>query len=150
MKPSEIRQRIEHDHETLRAMLFGMEKLALEVLEGEHKTLGALRLEGETLLGKLLEHMHWEDLYLRPALLETTGFGVARAERLDRDHEEQRELLRWALASVQDQSRPPLVVARQLLDLIRLLRDDMDDEEAVLVNQKVLRDDVIGVDVETG
>jgi hypothetical protein len=41
-------------------------------------------------------------------------------------------------------------VARNLLDLVALLRDDMADEERFLVSEKVLRDDVVNVDVETG
>jgi hypothetical protein len=36
-------------------------------------------------------------------------------------------------------------VAANLLDLVRLLREDMDDEEEALVNPRVLRDDVISL-----
>lgn len=150
MRPSEVRNRILHDHETLRAMLFSVERVASEVANGEAQLVGNMRFEGETLMERLLEHMHWEDLYLRPALCEADSWGQERAERLDRDHREQREMLSYALASVEDQSRPPLVIARQLLDLVRLLREDMEDEEQALVNDRVLRDDVVSIDVETG
>jgi hypothetical protein len=150
MQPSEIRRRILDDHETLRAMLASVERIAGEVLGGDAEQKGPLRFEGETLLGRLAEHMAWEDRYLRPALLETAGFGEVRAERLDRDHREQRELLSYALASLADASRPARLVARNLLDLVALLRDDMADEERFLVSEKVLRDDVVNVDVETG
>lgn len=150
MQASDVRRRILEDHQTLRAMLVSLERVAQEVLDGEAQLSGALRFEGETLMERLLEHMHWEDLYLRPALCEADAWGQERAERLDRDHREQREMLRYALASVEDASRPPLVVARQMLDLVRLLRDDMSEEEELLVNDRVLRDDVVSIDVETG
>ncbi len=150
MQPSEVRRRILHDHQLLRGILLSVEGLAREVVEGEAKQVGALRLEGETLLERLLEHMRWEDLYLRPALLDTPGWGEERAERLDRDHREQRELLQHSLAGIQDLSRPPIVVARQLQDLVRLLREDMEEEESLLVNERVLRDDVVAIDVEAG
>ena len=150
MRPSEVRSRILDDHEIIRAMLQSVERVSSEVIRGKSQLTGAMRFEGETLMERLLEHMQWEDLHLRPALCEADTWGQERAERLDRDHREQREMLRYALASVEDQSRPPLVIARQLLDLVRLLREDMEDEEQLLVNDRVLRDDVVSIDVETG
>jgi len=150
MRPSEVRSRILSDHETIRAMLVAVDRVCDETLRGESHLAGPMRLEGEALLERLLEHMRWEDQYLRPALLAADSWGLERAERLDRDHREQRELLHYALGSVQDQGHSPMVVARQLLDLVRLLREDMDEEEELLVNERVLRDDVVSLDAETG
>lgn len=150
MQPSEVRRRILDDHEFLRVMLVGLEATAQRVLEGEGSLLGPLRLEGEALLSRLAEHMHWEDVSLRPALLEADAWGEARAEKLDQDHEEQREMLAFVLGSIRDQSRPRDVIARTLLDLVRLLREDMDDEEQVLLDERVLRDDVVAIDAESG
>lgn len=150
MRPSEVRERILYDHETIRAMLVAVERVSLQVIDGESRLIGPLRFEAEALLGRLLEHMGWEDRYLRPALLEADAWGQERAAHLDRDHQEQREMLQYALASIEDQSRPPLVISRQILDLVRLLRDDMDEEEELLVNDRVLRDDVVSVDAEGG
>lgn len=150
MRPSEVRRRVLEDHERIRAMLVVLEATAGQVLSGEAHLLGSLRLEGGTLLGTLREHMHWEDVHLRPALLEADAWGLERAERLDHDHREQRELLGYALASVEDQSRPAPVIARTLLDLVKLLRADMEDEERWLVDARVLRDDVVSIDAETG
>ena len=150
MRPSEVRERILYDHETLRAMLVSVERVSLQVMDGESVLVGPLRFEAETLLERLLEHMSWEDQYLRPALLDADVWGQERAAHLDRDHREQREMLQYALASIEDQSRPPLVIARQVLDLVRLLRDDMNEEEGLLVNDRVLRDDVVSVDAEAG
>ena len=150
MRPSEIRERILHDHETIRAMLVSVESVSLQVIDGESRLVGPLRFEAETLLERLLTHMDWEDQYLRPALLEADAWGQQRALHLDRDHREQREMLEYALASIEDQSRPPLVISRQVLDLVRLLRKDMNDEEELLVNDRVLRDDVVSVDAEAG
>ena len=150
MRPSEIRERILGDHETIRAMLVTVERVGRQVMEGESQLIGPLRFEAETLLQKLLTHMGWEDQYLRPALLEADAWGRERAEHLDRDHREQREILQYALSSIEDQSRPPLVISRQILDLVRLLREDMEEEESLLVNDRVLRDDVVSVDAEAG
>ena len=95
--------------------------------------------------------MHWEDVHLRPALLEIPdAWGKEHAEELDRDHREQRELLSDALDRVQDPSRPPSLVARNLLDLVELLRADMEQEERDLLDERVLRDDLVTIDAETG
>ena len=146
MQPSEIRRRILEDHRRIRAALDSLERSAGAVANGERPLVWPLRVEGE----ELLDHMHWEDLYLRPALLEADAWGRERASRLDHDHREQRQLLEWALARVTDQIRPPVLLARSLLDLAKLLRADMEHEEAALLDERVLRDDVVGIDVETG
>jgi hypothetical protein len=150
MQPSQIRRRILEDHEVIRGILLSVEHLSHEVSEGKVRHVGPLRLEGEALLLRLNEHMGWEDRHLRPVLLDTPGWGEERAKRLDRDHREQRELLEYSLGAVQDQSRPPLVLARQLIELVKLLREDMADEENLLVNERVLRDDVVAIDAEAG
>jgi hypothetical protein len=150
MKPSEVRRRVLDDHGTLRALLGGLEATARQVLAGESDLLESLRLQAEALLERLDRHMHWEDVHLRPALLESDAWGEARACRLDEDHREQREVLAYALASVADGRRPASVVARGLLDLVELLRADMDEEEQLLVSRRVLRDDVVAIDPEDG
>ncbi len=150
MHPSEIRCRILLDHQTLRGVLLSLERLGQQVSAGHTHLVGPLRLEGEELLARLLTHMKWEDVHLRPALLAADAWGEARAERLDRDHREQRALLEHSLSRVQDTSRPAPLLARNLLDLIALLRTDMDEEERDLLDPRVVRDDVVGINVETG
>lgn len=94
--------------------------------------------------------MRWEDRHLAPALREADAWGEERAAKLDRDHREQRQVLSHCLAAVADESRPASVVARTLIDLVGMLREDIEDEERVLLDERVLRDDVVGIDVETG
>ncbi len=141
MRPSEVRQRVLADHAALRDRLSRLQKVAQQVLEGERSLLGTLRLEGEGLLKMLLEHMQWEDVNLDPALRRSDAWGDERAAQLARDHREQRELLEHALRGLQDQTRPAVVLARNLVDLVGLLGDDMADEEAALLDERVLRDD---------
>jgi hemerythrin-like domain-containing protein len=150
MRPSEVRHKIQQDHVAIRGMLLSLEHLSGQVLEGERALLGALRLEGEALLKTLLEHMDWEDRNLAPVLRAADAWGEERATRLDADHREQRELFAHILESVQDQSRPAALIARNVLDLVQLLREDMDLEESELLDPSVVRDDVVAIDVETG
>jgi iron-sulfur cluster repair protein YtfE (RIC family) len=150
MKPGEVRARVLAEHVAIRGMLMSLEHVAQRVRDGDASLVGALRLEGEALLHRLQEHMLWEDLHLAPALRQADAWGEERASRLDSDHREQRHVLTHCLDAVNDQSRPAAVVARTLIDLVGMLRADMEEEERLLLDERVLRDDVIGIDVETG
>ena len=149
MKPSEVRRHILAEHVTIRGILLSIEAVAQQVIEGERNLVGALRLEGEGLLAFLSDHMRWEDRHLAPVLRAADSWAPARAEQLESDHREQRLLLRHALEAIEDQSRPPPLIARNLLDLVALLREDIEDEESALLDERVLRDDVVGIEVET-
>lgn len=150
MRPSEIREKVLTDHAELRGRLAGLEGLAREVVDGERRLVGALRLEGEELLDRLADHMRWEERYLAPALHDADAWGDERVKRLIDDHREQRDLLADSLSRLRDPSRPPVLLARNVLDLVSLIREDMEDEEAVALDERVLRDDVIAVDAEAG
>ena len=132
MRPDQVRQRVLDDHARLRGNLASLEQLATQVVNGERQLTGALRVEGEGLLEFLLEHMRWEDEHLAPALREAGGEELVK--RLEGDHREQRELLEHALERLQDQSRPSVLVGRNLMDLIALLREDIREEEERLLD----------------
>lgn len=150
MRPSEVRARVLADHAGIRGSLEGLERWAARVRAGEHSALASLRRDGEALLASVERHMGWEDRVLQPALELTDAWGRERAAWLERDHREQRMLLEHCLAAVRDELRPAEVLARTLGDLAALLRADMAEEERVLLDARVLRDDVVGIDVETG
>ncbi|MGI9591194.1 MAG: hemerythrin domain-containing protein [Myxococcota bacterium] len=150
MTPSEIREWILKDHRMLRGLLDDLDALAQQVRDGDRRLIGPLRLEAERFLHRFDEHTRWEDAYLRPALLEADAWGSERAERLDHDHREQRALLADSLARLRYAERPPVLVARGVLDLIALIRTDMEEEERDLLDPRILRDDVISIDTEAG
>ncbi len=121
MKPSEVRERTLRDHEGLRTALDRLERCCREAARGDPLPAGQLREAAHTLLVDVRS-----------------------------DHREQRETLGHVLASLRDARRPPALVALMLHDLIALLHDDMAEEGDLLLDARVLRDDVVGIDVETG
>ena len=122
MQPSEVRRRVLKDHTHLRGVLLELESTARRVQDGDVSLASALRAEGQGLLDTLLTHMSWEERFLAPALARADAWGKARVEKLLEDHREQRTLLDLALQRLADPSRPPLLVARDLLALVDLLR----------------------------
>lgn len=149
MEPSAIRSRILSDHQRLRRDLERLEALVADVRIGRTPS-AALRVDTEALLAWLRAHMRWEEAYLLPALREADAWGEARAERLIRDHREQRELLGFVNERVTDGTHPAALLLRDVAHLIELLRDDMRQEELELLDERVLRDDVVAIDVLTG
>ena len=131
-------------------MLSSLEDLATQVLQGDRQLVGALRTEGRTLLEYLRRHTQWEDAHVAPALREAGTDGDEQAARLQREHREQRELLRHVLETVEDQRRPSVLIARNLIDLVEVLRRDMDEEEKAFARGPVFRRDGIVADVEIG
>lgn len=150
MRPSEVRDRVLHDHVGLRRRVDEIERLAKAVIANERHHIGGLRVYAKDLLGVLAEHMRWEDLYLAPALEDADAWGPERAELLAEDHREQREFLTSLVERLQDQRQPPVALAANLLELVERLRRDMEEEEAFFLDPDVLRDDVVGINVEAG
>jgi hypothetical protein len=148
MRADEVRVKIQADHQEIRGALLSIESLSRDALAGRWKRAGPLRLEAEHLLNRLLDHMYWEDLHLAPALRAAGDWGNARAERLDEEHREQRELLRHSLERVGDRTRPTPLLAQNLVDLISLLRADMAEEDELLLDTRLCRESARGVDLD--
>lgn len=149
MQPSEVRIRVLHDHEALRERLDELEDLVRDVERGNGERALSLRMHAVELLRALENHMQWEDCYLVPVLRESDAWGPERVKRFDADHREQREVLHHVLHVLADTDRPACLIARGVRDFVFLLRADMDEEENVFLDPRVVRDDVIGIDVET-
>lgn len=150
MQPSQVRARVLQDHESLRQRMEEIERLAEAVLGGERAPAGKLRQAATELLVVLTDHMGWEDRYLVPALRDADAWGPERVARFEADHEHQREELRRLLAGLEEPRQPAANLASSILQWLNTLHEDMREEEAAFLDKKVLRDDVIGIDVETG
>ncbi|HXK25373.1 MAG TPA: hemerythrin domain-containing protein [Myxococcota bacterium] len=149
MRLSEIRERVLRDHRDLRERVGRVEALSRAALASASRA-ESLRDEARALIRVLEWHIHWEDEHLAPALADVDEWGPERLEHMKRDHVEQRDLIRYTASVLDDPDRALELLARTTLDLARLLQDDMRDEEGTVLDPSVLRDDVIGVDVETG
>lgn len=152
MEPSEIRNRVLEDHEKLRGelqRLEGLKRAAGQPEASPHDAV-ALRACTEAFLGRLRRHMAWEERYLLPALREADAWGEERAVRLLDDHREQVRLLDFVIERLHDEARPDALVVRDVGALVAFLLVDMDEEERDLLDPRVLRDDVIAIDLQVG
>lgn len=150
MRPSEVRRRILSEHEQLRLLIAEVDALAERVHSGDVEQASRLREQGCELHRQLCLHLDLEDAILVRALREVDAWGEARAEELATEHRDQRELLAYLVQRLEDTTRPPTLLVQDLLHFTALLRDDMTREEREVLDEELLRDDVIGIDVNSG
>ena len=150
MNPGEVRQAILVQHEDLRGLLRSLDELASRAAEADDSCVPALREIGVLAHDKLVTHLDFEDLYLVPAIRDVDGWGEERANLLAREHVEQRDLFEYILGRLRDTDQASILLGRELLAFVEVLLADMEHEEQTVLNADLLRDDVVGVDVETG
>jgi iron-sulfur cluster repair protein YtfE (RIC family) len=149
MDPSQVRERVLADHRALRHMLERVEVLARHVLQGKHTAVEKLDGQVRTLDERMREHMALEERILVPALRQADAWGKERVERFHAEHERQRKILASLWRDSPDDAGHGMKLALLAWGLVRLLQEDMADEERVSLNADVLRDDPIQTRVET-
>ncbi len=150
MRPSEVRRRILEEHARLRGLLSEVESLVELLRQGHEEMEPSLRERGTELHDFFLRHLELEDVILVTALREADGWGDERAGLIACEHREQRELMSQIHARLIDGGCPGQTLARELGELSVRIREDMCEEERVMLDERVLRDDVIAIDVKTG
>ena len=150
MDPNRVLEHIRADHDRLRSRFDAIEYLAKDIIDGWRDDIHLLIRVGELMLSELFDHMRWEEEHLAPALRTADTQGEDRAARLAEDHREQRMLLRYELERLRDPAIPKLLLSRNLLDYLELLRRDMQEEERWMLDLCPLRNEFVGVEVTTG
>ena len=140
MKPSQVRERVLDDHMELRDLIEAVEALSDAFEKGGDASGIALREHATALYEVFAAHLSLEDAFLIPALREIPEAGAAMADRLEREHREQRELILYLLGRLQQQERPTSLVANEVRSFAEYLRSDMMHEEATILNESLLRD----------
>lgn len=140
MDSHQVRRKILDDHAMLRARLDEIDELAARFEKGGAEVGRELRELGIALFETFASHLAFEDAQLVPRLHELPEKGPDLAGRLSREHCEQRELLRYLIDRLQEETRPTTLVARELVGFSVYLRDDMAHEESSLLREKLLDD----------
>ena len=148
MRPSEVRQRILDDHRLIKMMVSEVRDLALRIQAGDEYLSGRLRERARNFYERFCRHIDLEDVILVGALRDAGG--EERAEELRNEHREQREVLTYLLERLLDPTQPQILMVVDLLNFTAWLRDDMRHEEEMILHGDLLRDDVVGIHVNSG
>jgi hypothetical protein len=150
MLPSHVRQLILQDHERIRLGIAAMHEAAESAQAGVCGALGRLREETDRFCARFLRHLDLEEAVLVPALREVDAWGDARADVILNEHAVQRITIETL---VEDLRAPRVDVRRAGAAIRRLAEDlatDMEHEEATLLHEDLLRDDVVSLDSFVG
>jgi iron-sulfur cluster repair protein YtfE (RIC family) len=129
---SEVRREIAAQHAALRELLAEIDALVREFEragEGAHDLGRRLHDRGFALYERFRAHLGSEQTLLEPALQRAGEAGRKLARRLANEHHEQRELLKYLVARLEQHPDPTLTMVRELEHFARFLRFEMEQEE---------------------
>jgi acetoin utilization protein AcuB len=152
LTPSQVREMMLAEHQTLKRLLDQAEARARDILEKGRPSdaeVRALRDAARQLYSSLSSHNAIEDRVLGPVLRATDAWGPLRVERLTSVHQEQQRTLESALMELDDLAQPACALAEQLLAIASAVRDDVEAEEEELLCPELLRDDTTIENPET-
>jgi len=128
----DVGSRILAEHSELRGRLDDIDALVKRAEEGSVLAGEELREAGLSLYALFAAHLDSEDRTLVSELRAGDSAATARAEQLAREHREQRELLRYLVGRLEQQSVPTLLIARELRHFSEYLRQDMKQEDEMI------------------
>jgi hemerythrin-like domain-containing protein len=137
MTNDEVRSKVLDDHAMLRDRLDEIGELAARFEKGGVEVGVELRELGVALFESFASHLVFEDAQLVPALRAIPERGEELADRLEREHREQRELLDYLLNRLEEEKRPTTLVARELEGFSAYLRVDMSYEESMILRENL-------------
>ena len=139
MTPREVRERILDDHAGLREQLEEIGALYGRLEGGSAEVGGELRERGAALYEIFDAHLKLEDEQLAPVLRTIPKMGRELAERLEREHREQRELIHFLLGRLEEPERPTTQVAKELQAFADYLKLEMTHEESAILSHQLLQ-----------
>jgi acetoin utilization protein AcuB len=146
LKPSQVREMMLAEHQTLKRLLDQAEARAQDILDGRRPSdaeVRALRDAARQLYTSLASHNALEDRVLGAVLRTTDAWGPLRVERMTSVHRDQQRALESALMELDDLSQPARALAEQVLAIASTVRADVQAEEEELLCPELLRDDTI-------
>jgi iron-sulfur cluster repair protein YtfE (RIC family) len=141
MDAKAVRVQIVGEHEALKELLAEVEALARkfeQLAEGDAAIGRQLHTLGLTLYEKFGMHLENEQGLLEPVLRAAGHSGERLADRLVREHREQRELLKYLVGRIEKHPVPTILVARELQNFAGFLRVEMAHEEETMLSDQVL------------
>ena len=133
-----LEYRVVSDHIALRGLLTRVESVASQIVRGECRLLGVLLTEARALIDTLETHNTWETAELLQQLRASGPLGEQRASYLQDDHGTQLAMLRRAVDSLEAQDRSFALLAREMIELTMQLRNDLADEEDMILDDKLM------------
>jgi len=143
LRASEIRREIGAQHRALRERLAGIDSLVKEFDRGGEVAPDLARRLHDHAFGlyeSFRSHLGSEQTLLEPALRRAGESGLKLARRLANEHHEQRELMKYLVARLDQHPEPTITMVRELEHFARFLRFEMDQEEQTMLAPGLLEE----------
>lgn len=147
-RPTEVRSRVFDEHRRLRRSLVRLQDLARSVTIDPSLT-ADLRAALRGLLVEFALHLDSEDEILMPLIETIDAWGPERAGRMREEHRIQRALLQRMFDRAEKRGEPDQLASEVDSLVLRIFRD-MHEEEEELLDENLLRDDVVAIDQTCG
>jgi iron-sulfur cluster repair protein YtfE (RIC family) len=149
-RPSSVRTCMLEQHRALAEKLDHVQQAAAALAAAGHASVERAIALGHELCREIAEHIEIEDRLLVPALRDVDAWGEIRAQQLSQKHGQTQQELQALQLDEHHCPLEPCALAARLIAVIEALRADMMREQQGLLTPEVLRDDVLGIDVEDG
>ncbi len=153
LSPGALRSLILGQHERIRGLLSLLEDKATHMLASvtpHPRALKETRQLALALCSVMASHIELENRILAPALAGLDAWGPVRAQQLRAEHEDQLVRLRAYAQALRRRTSSGAELAASAWELVMLLREDMQHEEASVLAADLLTDVAFADDVETG
>lgn len=153
LSPDEVRDIIMAEHKSLRRLIGRLESDATRLLASSVPSVAARQATRGLALrtcAAMAAHVELENHILMPVLVGADAWGPVRAERLAAEHEQQALFLQAYVDMLGSEDMTAQALAVTAWRLVRALREDMESEEAGVLDAGVFSPDAVTPDAETG
>lgn len=133
----EVRQRIAADHALLRSLIHALIAVSRITARDERHRVVIQGMLGQ-LFSEVERHFDFERERIVPLLREVDAWGPARAEQLEKDHEERRTVLVALVEDADDGARSLDELADEILWFVERFEQEMSAEERLLLEAEAL------------
>lgn len=148
LTPSQVRRQVFEEHDQLRVRLVRLQELAREVAL-DALCVTVLRDDLRTLLLQFARHLDLEEALLMPLIENIDAWGPQRAAAMREEHQLQRSLILKMFGRC-ERLDDAVAFAIEVDALVHRIYQDMNGEEAELLDADLLRDDVVAIDQTCG
>ena len=146
IRPSDVRFRVVQEYEVLRRSIDELEQSTASLLsESGAAAVADVLARSAELFCKLSDYIDLERTFVLPSVRNADVWGTIRAQALERDHAGHRNVLD---AIGQERLPDPADLAHDVRALTHALRATLEREKREVLSSELLRDDIVGIDVD--
>jgi hypothetical protein len=146
-----VRDQVLDDHRRLRTALAALARETTAARREEAGSVLSLGAMLRDLRETFLAHLDYEERELVPFLRVANAWGAVVANRVHEEHKAQRAAVALLVEGATDREKPSIgVLAEQIHRFIHALERDMQHEEATLLTEVALGEEVVVSDQECG